>query len=186
VRIAWKRYPSWSVKRQLRSGCGRSRRTINLQPLGPGGQINHVSDLTGPPRVNARDPTVCICRRPPDEPNRPVPHPHSFLPGCSTNVALSVCALADGRGRATWVMTEPRCCSRWCRRRAPPHARNAPSSRPNGNGDKRKALPYAQLLSQVPGQRRRQSSEAQSPLRWRRLRAQPASTGRSAPSASSR
>jgi hypothetical protein len=34
----------------------------------------------------------------------------------------------------------------------PPHARNAPSSRPKGDGDKRKALPYAQLLSQVhPG-----------------------------------
>jgi hypothetical protein len=31
----------------------------------------------------------------------------------------------------------------------PPHARNAPSSRPKGDGDKRKALPYAQLLSQV-------------------------------------
>ena len=32
----------------------------------------------------------------------------------------------------------------------PPHARNAPSSRPKGDGDKRKALPYAQLLSEVP------------------------------------
>jgi hypothetical protein len=31
----------------------------------------------------------------------------------------------------------------------PPHARNAPSSRPKGDGDKRKALLYAQLLSQV-------------------------------------
>jgi hypothetical protein len=31
----------------------------------------------------------------------------------------------------------------------PPHARNAPSSRPKGDGDKREALPYAQLLSQV-------------------------------------
>jgi hypothetical protein len=31
----------------------------------------------------------------------------------------------------------------------PPHARNAPSSRPKGDGDKRKALPYAQLLSRV-------------------------------------
>ena len=31
----------------------------------------------------------------------------------------------------------------------PPHARQAPSSRPKGDGDKRKALPYAQLLSQV-------------------------------------
>jgi len=30
-----------------------------------------------------------------------------------------------------------------------PHARNAPSSRPKGDGDKRKALPYAQLLSRV-------------------------------------
>ena len=34
----------------------------------------------------------------------------------------------------------------------PPHARNAPSSRPKGDGDKRKALPYAQLLSQVQAQ----------------------------------
>jgi hypothetical protein len=31
----------------------------------------------------------------------------------------------------------------------PPYARNAPSSPPKGDGDKRKALPYAQLLSQV-------------------------------------
>jgi hypothetical protein len=31
----------------------------------------------------------------------------------------------------------------------PPHARNAPSSRPKGDGDKREALPYAPLLSQV-------------------------------------
>ena len=31
--------------------------------------------------------------------------------------ALSVCGLADGRGRATWVMTEQGCCLRWCRRR---------------------------------------------------------------------
>ena len=31
----------------------------------------------------------------------------------------------------------------------PPHGRNAPSSRPKGDGDKREALPYAQLLSQV-------------------------------------
>ncbi len=29
------------------------------------------------------------------------------------------------------------------------HARNAPSSRPKGDGDKRKALPYAQLLSEL-------------------------------------
>jgi hypothetical protein len=30
-----------------------------------------------------------------------------------------------------------------------PHAHNAPSSRPKGDGEKRKALPYAQLLSEV-------------------------------------
>jgi hypothetical protein len=31
--------------------------------------------------------------------------------------ALSVCGLQDGRGRATWVMTEQGCCLRRCRRR---------------------------------------------------------------------
>jgi hypothetical protein len=31
----------------------------------------------------------------------------------------------------------------------PPHARNAPSSRPKGDGDKRKALDLARLLSEV-------------------------------------
>jgi hypothetical protein len=31
----------------------------------------------------------------------------------------------------------------------PPHPRNAPSSRPKGDGDKRKPLDLAQLLSQV-------------------------------------
>ena len=32
--------------------------------------------------------------------------------------ALSVCGLAEGRGRATWVMTEQGRCSRCCRRRS--------------------------------------------------------------------
>ena len=54
----------------------------------------------------------------------------------------------------------------------PPHARNAPSSRPKGDGDKCKALPYAQLLSQVhPGggrpARRALPAIARSPARPR-------------------
>jgi hypothetical protein len=34
VRIAWKRYPSWSVNDSCAPGCGRSRRTITLDPSG--------------------------------------------------------------------------------------------------------------------------------------------------------
>ena len=36
VRIAWKRYPSWSVNDSCAPGCGRSRRTITLAPVGQG------------------------------------------------------------------------------------------------------------------------------------------------------
>ena len=34
VRIAWKRYPSWSVNDSCAPGCGRSRRTITRDPSG--------------------------------------------------------------------------------------------------------------------------------------------------------
>ena len=101
----------------------------------------------GPPRVNARDPTVSICRRPPDEPNRPVPTP-LVSPRLQHQCALSGCGprraraghMGDDRAGVLLEMVPSA---------TPPHARNAPSSGPKGDGDKRKALPYAQLLSQV-------------------------------------
>jgi hypothetical protein len=48
--------------------------------------------------------------------NRPSLHPTRYCP-FAHQCALSVCGLADGRGRATWVMTEQGSCLRRCRRR---------------------------------------------------------------------
>ena len=45
VRIAWKRYPSWSVNDSCAPGCGRSRRTITREPDGPGAEIDAVGEL---------------------------------------------------------------------------------------------------------------------------------------------
>jgi hypothetical protein len=110
---------------------------------------NHRREIrNGPPRVNARDPTVCICRRPPRQVEQTRPSPTRFY-----SFAGLMCPerlRPRGQARAGHVGDDgARCCSRWCRRRAPPHARNAASPRPKGDGDKRKALLYAQLLSEV-------------------------------------
>ena len=49
VRMAWKRWPSWSVKESWAPGCGRSRRTITRAPSGqPVSSSRSVSSATWP------------------------------------------------------------------------------------------------------------------------------------------
>ena len=112
-----------------------------------------ISDSCGSVTHDLREQTreiqrfVFVAVRPTSR-NRPVPHPTRYCPFaapmCPERLRPSGRARAghmgdDGAGVLLEMVPSA----------TPPHARNAPSSRPKGDGDKRKALPYAQLLSQV-------------------------------------